>query len=97
MVAAAMVATTMVRMRPWAMSVMVRVERLWWRGMVEMVGEWIGGGADGNGWAGGEEGRGYGGGCGGFSMVAGLGKEGEGNLGISCLIQASTKNEEKSK
>ncbi|VFQ97283.1 unnamed protein product [Cuscuta campestris] len=59
------------------MLVMVRVEQLWWRGMVEMVGEWIGGGADDNGWAGGEEGRGYGGGCGGFSMVAGLGKEGE--------------------
>ncbi|RAL42434.1 hypothetical protein DM860_018249 [Cuscuta australis] len=84
------------RGRRWAMLVMVRVERLWWRGMVEMVGEWIGGGADDNGWAGGEVGRGYGGGCG-FSMVAGLGKEGEGNLGISCLIQASTKNEEKSK
>ncbi|VFQ84826.1 unnamed protein product [Cuscuta campestris] len=67
----------MVRMRPWAMSVMVRVERLWWRGMVEMVGEWIDGGADDNGWAGGEEGRGYGGGCGGFcGRAAGKGRGG---------------------
>ncbi|VFQ69556.1 unnamed protein product [Cuscuta campestris] len=62
-----------------AIAVMMGLEQLWWRGMVEMVGEWIDGGADGNGGAGGEEERGHGRGGGGDLMVAGagLGKEGE--------------------
>ncbi|VFQ74434.1 unnamed protein product [Cuscuta campestris] len=66
----------MVRLRQWAMTMMVGLAQLWWRGLVEMVGEWIDGGAGGNGGAGGEEGRGYGGGGGGDLMVAGLRKEG---------------------
>ncbi|VFR00272.1 unnamed protein product [Cuscuta campestris] len=62
------------------MTVIVGLEQLWWRGMVEMVGVWIDGGADENGRASSEEDRGYGGGGGGDLMVAGagLGKEGVG-------------------
>ncbi|VFQ75504.1 unnamed protein product [Cuscuta campestris] len=70
------------------MAVMVGLEQLWWRGMVEMVREWIDGGADRHGRAGGKEERGYGGGGGGNLMVAGAGKGRRGGLGCPPSFQA---------